>query len=155
LKMPSSGSSIINVRLAADPQCSADAAPTTEVEPSPRATRQQTRSPNALPPFGQVPTAAAQPPRPLRRAAPNEGHSSGLTNRRHRPLPRHPSSRAQHQGPQEGPYPLPLRAAAEQSDEPVEALRLKMSYDALGVINVRFAGYRSCYADSSRVGAWT
>jgi hypothetical protein len=128
-------------------KCSADAAPTTEVEPSPRATRQQTRSPNALPPFGQVPTAAAQPPRPLRRAAPNEGHSSGLTNRRHRPLPRHPSSRAQHQGPQEGPYPLPLRAAAEQSDEPVEALRLKMSYDALGVINVRFAGYRSCSAD--------
>jgi hypothetical protein len=47
------------------------------------------------------------------------------------------------------PDPLPIRAPAEQSDEPVEAQALKMSYHDLGVINVRFAGYRSCSADPS------
>jgi hypothetical protein len=82
-------SGIIESGFAAYAQCSADAAPTTEVEPSPRATRQQIRSPNALPPFGQLSIAAAHPARLLRRAAPNEGHSSGLTNRRHRPLAGH------------------------------------------------------------------
>jgi hypothetical protein len=34
--------------------------------------------------------------------------------------------------------------AAEQSDEPDEALELKMSENGLAVINVRFAGYRCC-----------
>jgi hypothetical protein len=37
--------------------------------------------------------------------------------------------------------------AAEQSDEPDEALELKMGYDGPGLINVRLAGYRKCYAD--------
>jgi hypothetical protein len=42
-------------------------------------------------------------------------------------------------------------AAAQQGDEPVEALELKISYHDLGVVNVRFAGYRSCCADSAKV----
>jgi hypothetical protein len=37
--------------------------------------------------------------------------------------------------------------AVEQSDEPVEALELKVVYDGFGFINVRFAGYRCCWAD--------
>jgi predicted transcriptional regulator len=43
---------------------------------------------------------------------------------------------------------LQTETAAEQSDEPVEALELKMVYDGPGFINVRFAGYRWCSADS-------
>ena len=42
----------------------------------------------------------------------------------------------------------PMEGAAQQDDEPVEALELKMPHDAPGVINVRFAGYRRCYADT-------
>jgi hypothetical protein len=83
----------VESRLAADPPCSADAAPTTEVEPSPRATRQQARSPNALPPSvhpRELPLTWASL---LPRAASIEGHSSGLTNRRHRPLANEPPAR--------------------------------------------------------------
>jgi hypothetical protein len=45
------------------------------------------------------------------------------------------------------------RGAAERSDEPVEALELKMPYDDPNFINVRFAGYRFCSpADASPNG---
>ena len=37
-----------------------------------------------------------------------------------------------------------MRGAAEQGDEPAEALELKMPYDVSGFTNVRFAGYRCC-----------
>jgi hypothetical protein len=43
-----------------------------------------------------------------------------------------------------------LGRAVEQSDEPVEALELKMLYDGPTVINVRFAGYRCCSTDETR-----
>jgi hypothetical protein len=43
-----------------------------------------------------------------------------------------------------------LRPAAERGDEPVEALELKVLYDVLGFINVRFAGYRNCWANLKR-----
>jgi hypothetical protein len=49
------------------------------------------------------------------------------------------------------PGHLGKREAVQQSDEPDEALKLKMVYDGRGVINVRFAGYRSCSADCT----WT
>jgi hypothetical protein len=80
------GLASVDSRLAADPSCSADAAPTTEVEPSPRATRQHARSPNALPPFVQPREVPLARTRLLRRTAPIEGHPPGLTNRRRRPL---------------------------------------------------------------------
>jgi hypothetical protein len=40
--------------------------------------------------------------------------------------------------------------AAQQDDEPVEALELKMLHNVLVFINVRFAGYRRCWADKRR-----
>ena len=40
--------------------------------------------------------------------------------------------------------------AAEQSDAPVGALELKVLHEALIFINVRPAGDRCCWADSSR-----
>jgi hypothetical protein len=39
------------------------------------------------------------------------------------------------------------RGAAQQGDEPVEALELKIPLDGTCVIDVRFAGYRQCSAD--------
>jgi hypothetical protein len=41
----------------------------------------------------------------------------------------------------------------EQGDERVEALELKMLYAGSGVIDVRFAGYRQCSADTLLAGA--
>ena len=38
--------------------------------------------------------------------------------------------------------------AAQQADEPVEALGLKMLNESPGVTNVSFAGYRQCPTDS-------
>jgi hypothetical protein len=45
------------------------------------------------------------------------------------------------------------RGAAQQGDEPVEALELKIPLDGTCVIDVRFAGYRQCYADSTNADA--
>jgi hypothetical protein len=42
------------------------------------------------------------------------------------------------------------RHDAEQSDEPDEALELKMLHTGPGLINVRFAGYAYCSADGVR-----
>jgi hypothetical protein len=43
------------------------------------------------------------------------------------------------------------RGAAQQGDEPVEALELKAPQGGGCVIDVRFAGYRQCYAHRSLI----
>jgi hypothetical protein len=40
-----------------------------------------------------------------------------------------------------------MMRAVERGDEPVEALELKVPKDGPVFINVRFAGYRCCWAD--------
>jgi hypothetical protein len=40
-----------------------------------------------------------------------------------------------------------MERAVQQRDAPDEALGMNVSDDGLGIINVRFAGYRRCSAD--------
>jgi hypothetical protein len=137
---------VVESGFAAYAQCSADAAPTTEVEPSHRAHGSKS---DDLTHWRLLSCSRQlQLTQPVRSADPHPMKSWPLACRIAGTDPSLVSLQPDTEpGSRKRPYPQHTRAAAEQSDEPVEALRLKMPYHDPGVINVRFAGYRSCWAD--------